>query len=39
MLTLRTGSIFLRIEEDYEELPNTLTVFKKIHENILKKID
>jgi len=29
-MTLKIGSIFLRIEADYEELPNTQTVFKKI---------
>jgi hypothetical protein len=33
MLTLKVGSAFLRIQADYEELPNMQTVFKKIQEN------
>jgi hypothetical protein len=33
LLTLKVGSAFLRIEADYEELPDTQTVFKKIQEN------
>lgn len=33
VLSLKTGSIFLRIEANYEELPNMQTVFKKIQEN------
>jgi hypothetical protein len=35
---LKTGSIFLRIEADYEELPNMQTVFKKIQENAESKL-
>lgn len=30
VLSLRTGLVFLRIEANYEELPNMQTVFKKI---------
>lgn len=33
VLSIKTGLIFLRIEANYEELPNMQTVFKKIQEN------
>ena len=39
MLTLKVGSIFLRIEEHYQELANVQTVFKKIQENAENKIE
>jgi hypothetical protein len=39
ILTLKVGSSFLRTEADYEELTNAQTVFKKIQENVEKKIE
>lgn len=38
VLSLRSGAIFLRIEADYEELPNAQTVFKKVQENAEERL-
>lgn len=38
VLSLRTGAIFLRIEADYEELPNMQTVFRKVQQNAEEKL-
>lgn len=32
ILSLKVGSCFLRVEADYQELPDVQTVFKKIQE-------
>jgi hypothetical protein len=38
MMSLKIGSIFLRIEENYAEMEGVMTVFKKLKENTDIKI-
>jgi hypothetical protein len=38
ILSLKVGSCFLRVEADYQELPDVQTVFKKIQEKSEERI-